>query len=503
MRCRARTHKEPILLGVDLGTSRLKLAAVTPTGKVIATASAAYPTNRSASGHAEQDPDRWWAGFRGALVGLGRSIGPGALEGISAIGVAGQMHGLVAVDLRGRHVRPCMTWEDSRATAELDEVRGRISAERVALLSGSPLAAGFAAGLARWLVRHETASARRSRWLLQPKDWLRFQLTGEAATEPSDASGTLLFDVIAGEWSPELMVAFDVESRLLPPIVPSASVAGRLMPRVAAELGLPARLPVVAGGGDAPAAALGAGIRVGHPGERGLLSFGTAAQIAVPTGQPTPDPLCAYQLFRHVIEGEWLMVAAIPSAGSSIAWLARLLLPDLESGPAIGQLIAEAVSVPPGARGILFIPQLLGRRSPRVDPRAAGAFVGLRAQHRRPELARAVLEGVGFALKDGLDALRDHGLRPNTLSLVGGAGDSDVWPRILSAILDVRIERLADIAGAALGAAALAAEGAGIARAASLTATPTGTAVEQSQADIATFRAIHESRWAHAIAVLG
>lgn len=492
-----------MLLGIDLGTSRLKLAAVAPTGRVVATASAAYPTIRSASGHAEQDPDQWWAGFRAALVGLGASIGPRALEGIGAIGVAGQMHGVVAVDSRGRHVRPCMTWEDSRATAELDQVRGRISVERAAQLSGSPLSAGFAAGLARWLVRHEPASARRSRWLLQPKDWLRFRLTGEAATEPSDASGTLLSDVNAGAWSSELLEAFEVESRLLPPIIPSASVAGWLLPSVAAELGLPPRLPVVAGGGDSPAAALGAGIRVGHSGNRGLLSFGTAAQIAVPTDKPTPDPLCAYQLFRHVIEGEWLMVAAIPSAGSSIAWLAQLLLPNLEAGPAIGKLIAEAAGVPPGAGGILFIPQLLGRRSPRVDPGAAGAFVGLRAQHGRPELARAALEGVGFALRDGLDALTALGSRPDTLSLVGGAGDSDVWPRILSAILDVQIERLPDVAGAALGAAALAAEGAGIARATALAGTPTGTTVERSQAEVATFRAIHESRWAQAIAALG
>jgi xylulokinase len=298
------------------------------------------------------------------------------------------------------------------------------------------------------------------------------------------------------------LAAFDVEPRPLPPIVPSASVAGRLLPSFAAELGLPPRIPVVAGGGDSPAAALGAGIRVGHPGNRGVLSFGTAAQIAVPTERPTPDPLCAYQLFRHVIEGEWLMVAAIPSAGSSIAWLARLLLPDLEAGSAIVQLIGEADRVPPGARGILFIPQLLGRRSPSVDAGAAGAFVGLRAQHGRPELARAVLEGVGFALRDGLDALRDHGTRPDTLCLVGGAGDGDVWPRILSAILDVRIERLPDVAGAALGAAALAAEGTGIARVASVTSTPTGTTVERSHADVATFRAIHESSWAHAIAAL-
>jgi xylulokinase len=197
------------------------------------------------------------------------------------------------------------------------------------------------------------------------------------------------------------------------------------------------------------------------------------------------------------------MVAAIPSAGSSIAWLGRLLLPDLDAGLAIEQLIAEAQRVPPGARGVLFIPQLLGRRSPSADPEATGAFVGLRAQHGRPELARAVLEGVGFALRDGLDALRDHGSRPDTLSLVGGAGDADVWPRILTAILDVRIERMPDVAGAALGAAALAAEGAGIARAASLTGTPTGRTVERSHADVATFRAIHESRWAHAIAALG
>ncbi len=324
-------------------------------------------------------------------------------------------------------------------------------------------------------------------------------MTGEAATEPSDASGTLLFDITAGTWSTELLEAFDVEPRLLPPIVPSASVAGRLDPKVAAQLGLEPRLPVIAGGGDSPTTALAAGITAARRPQRGLLSFGTAAQIAVAIDRPRPDVRCSYQLFRHVVDGEWLTIAAIPSAGSSMAWLAGILLPDLETGKAIERLIAEARQVPPGARGVVFVPQLMGRRSPRTDPDAAGAFVGLRIQHGRPELARAVLEGVAHALRDGLDALRIHGFRPNSLSVVGGAGDAVVWPGILSAILDIEIERIPATIGAAFGAAALAAEGAGIAPAISVAGSPVGDTVETSEADIAAFRAIHDSSWADAV----
>jgi xylulokinase len=494
-----RTPTEPLLLGIDVGTSRLKLAVIVPTGRVIATASASYPTDRSASGHAEQDPDRWWAALRRALRELGGSIGSVDLKRIGAIGVAGQMHGVVAVNSTGRPVRRCMTWEDSRAWAELDDVRARIGAERTAQLSGSPLSAGFAAGMARWLTRHESGSIGRSKWLLQPKDWLRLRLTGEAATEPSDASGTLLFDITAGTWSTELLAAFDVEPRLLPPIVPSASVAGRLDPKVAAQLGLEPRLPVIAGGGDSPTTALGAGITASRRPQCGLLSFGTAAQIAVAIDRPRTDARCSYQLFRHVVDGEWLAVAAIPSAGSSMAWLARLLLPNIETGRAIDRLIAEAGQVPPGARGVLFVPHLLGQRSPRSDPTAAGAFVGLRMQHGRPEFARAVLEGVAHALRDGLDALRTHGFRPESLVLVGGAGDAAVWPGILSAILEIKIERVPDTIGAALGAAALAVEGAGIAPAISVAGSPKGETVEMSEDDVAAFRAIHDSNWADAV----
>ena len=495
-------HAEELMLGIDLGTSRLKLAAVAPSGRVIASAFATYPTHRSASGHAEQDPGLWWRALRSAFHEIGASRGATRsldLERIVAIGVTGQMHGLVAADSAGRPVRPCMTWEDSRAWAELDDVRARISDERTAQLSGSPLSAGFAAGLARWLSRHESGSIRRSTWLLQPKDWLRLRLTGEAATEPSDASGTLLFDVTAGTWSTELVEAFDVEPRLLPPIVQSASVAGRLDPKVAAQLGLEPRLPVIAGGGDSPTTALGAGITAGGRSQRGLLSFGTAAQVAVAVDRPRPDVRCTYQLFRHVVDGEYLAVAAIPSAGSSMAWLAGLLLPTLETGQAIQQLIGEARQVPPGARGVLFVPELMGRRSPRTDPNAAGAFFGLRMHHGRPELARAVLEGVAHALREGLDALRTHGFRPKSLGLLGGAGDAAVWPGILAGILDIRIDRLPDTVGAALGAAALAAEGAGIASAVSVVGSPAGKTVETSEADVAAFRAIHASGWAAAV----
>jgi xylulokinase len=223
-----------------------------------------------------------WAALRTALHELGGSIGSVDLKRIAAIGVAGQMHGIVAVNSLGRPDRPCMTWQDSRAWAELDDVRARAD-ERTAQLSGSPLSAGFAAGLARWLSRHESGSIGRSKWLLQPRDWLRLRLTGEAATEPSDASGTLLFDITAGTWSTDLLEAFDVEPRLFSPSFPSASVAGRLDPKLGAQLGLEPRLPVIAGGGASQRPLSGPGSRLASGRSVACCRSGTQPRVPSPS----------------------------------------------------------------------------------------------------------------------------------------------------------------------------------------------------------------------------
>jgi xylulokinase len=440
-----------VVLALDLGTSSLKAALVPTSGGVLAMASDDLTTTRPATGAAEQDPASWWSATATAVRQLRAAVHP--WPDVRAIAVTGQMHGVVLRGADGRVLRPCLTWADERGGRHLHEMATAVDPAEVMRITANPLAAGMSAAKLVWLLRAEPDVWRATRSVLLPKDELRARLTGERATDPSDASGTLLFDVDRQTWSDRLADAWEIDPSVLPPIVPSAADAGQLTSAAGAELGLPPAIPVVTGAGDTTTAALGMG--VADPNGTGFLGLGTAAQLLVPTVSPVRDARQRINVIRHATPAGWCAMAATLDGGGALAWLAQLL--GLRAG-AVDALLAEAEAADP-EHGITFISHLSGERTPGMDPSARASFHGLTAAHGRAELARSVLEGVAFALREGLDTLTDLGVAPRTLRMGGGGGQSLVWPRILADVLGRPITLATWPNASLLGAARLADHG--------------------------------------------
>jgi xylulokinase len=436
-----------VVLALDLGTSSLKAALVSPSGGLLAIASEELTTTRSPAGAVEQDPDSWWTALATAVRQLRTAL---PSRKVRAIVATGQMHGVVLRGADGRTLRPCLTAADERGGSYLPEMASAVDPGEVLRITANPLGAGMSAAKLVWLRHAEPDIWRATRSVLLPKDELRARLTGEVATDPSDASGSLLFDIDRQAWSNRLAEAWEIHPSVLPPIVASAAEAGRLTAAAGTELGLPHGIPVVTGAGDTTTAALGMGVV--DPDGTGFLGLGTAAQLLVPTATAVRDARLRINVIHHATPTGWCAMAATLDGGGALAWLARLLglRPD-----AVDDLIAEADAADP-EHGITFIPHLSGERTPGMDSTARASFHGLTAAHGRAELARSVLEGVAFALREGLDALADLDIAPRTLRMGGGGGRSLVWPRILADVLGLPIT-LAKAPNASLvGAAALA-----------------------------------------------
>lgn len=420
-----------VVLALDLGTSSLKAALVTASDGVLAMAAGDLGTTRTAAGAAEQDPASWWSASVRAVRELRAAVHP--WRGIRTIVVTGQMHGVVARGADGRVLRPCLTWADERGGSHLDEMATAVDTAEVLRITANPLTAGMSAAKLVWLRHAEPDTWRATRSVLLPKDELRARLTGEVATDPSDASGTMLFDVDRETWSDRLGDAWEIDPSLLPPIVPSADEAGTLTAAAGLELGLPPGIPVLIGAGDTLTAALGRG--VADPDGAGFLGLGTAAQLLVPTAAPVRDARQRINVIRHATPTGWCAMAATLDGGGALAWLAGLVG---RRAAAVDALLTEADAADP-EHGITFVPHLSGERTPGMDPNARASFHGLTAAHGRAELARSVLEGVAFALREGLDALADLGVAPRALRMGGGGGRSLVWPRVLADVLGRRI----------------------------------------------------------------
>lgn len=454
------------VLGIDLGTSNAKAVIVSLDGAVVAEATRPIPMLTPEPGAAEQDPAAWWAATVGAVRA---ALGDDAMRRrvISAIGVAGQMHGTVLVDRQGEPTRAAITWADTRATDALATIERTLGRERVVAITGSAPALGLTAPSLLWLREVDPHAWGRAAMVLLPKDLLRWWLTGEHATDPSDASGTLLYDVSSRRWSEELLAALGLPETLLPPLRESAEVAGTLCRGAAEELGLPVGLPVVTGAGDTPAAALAVGVIApgtgasAAAGSVGSISLGTAGQVVVATGRPLIDGRGRVQALVHALPGTWYLMAAILTAGSALAWLATLLRPSMALADAIAELDTLAGTVPAGARGVLFAPYLRGERSPHGDPAVRGAFTGLESSHGAAELARAVMEGVAFALHDGQRVMDELGAPLDRIVLSGGGARSATWSRIVAGVFGVPVERRPEAGGSAVGAALLAGIGTG------------------------------------------
>ena len=450
-----------LCIGLDVGTSGVKGIAVSADGAVVAAATADYPLLTPRPGWTEQDPEAWWRASCAVLRDL-RARAPAPIE---AIGLTGQMHGAVFLDADDRVIRPAILWNDQRTAAACEEIERRVGAPRLRQIAGNPALTGFQAPKVLWLRQHEPDAHARVRRLLLPKDFIRQRLTGAAATDASDAAGTLLLDLAARDWSEEILHALEIPRAWLPRVHEGPEVTGTVSAAGARATGLPEGLPVVAGGGDNAAAAVGCGaVRAGT----GFVSLGTSGVVFVPSDTLRIDPGGALHAFCHAVPGQYHLMGVVLSAGGSLRWYRDVVAQDQAAPADVAAtdpyecLTADAASVAPGAEGLYFLPHLAGERTPHMDPDARGAWIGLTLAHRRAHLVRAVLEGVGFALKDSLVPMQRLGVSPETLLAVGGGARSALWRQILAATLGVRLQRLAVEEGPALGAALLAMVGAGV-----------------------------------------
>ena len=448
-----------VSIGIDLGSSRVKLLAMDEAGECQGVTLASYATESRKPGFAEQNPDRWWDALRLAMSEL---LARPALRGVDvvAVGLTGQMHSAVFLDKDGIPVRPALMWSDGRAEAETAEIERRIPREELVARTGNRSSVSFTAPKIMWLIANEPDVWARTRWVVQPKDALRARLTGEVASDVSDASATLLFDLRARGWAEDVCEKLGIDAGRLPPLFESETNAGALRDETARALGLPPGIPVAVGGADAPAAALGLGLgRAEDAHDTVLISLGTGGQVLSPLAEARVDPQGRLHGLAHVVPGQWCVMAAILSAAASLDWIVKLLRPDDPNGAR--ELLALAAKAPAGSDGLIFLPYLRGERTPHFDPHARGAMVGLRIGHGPAELTRAVLEGVAFALAEGLDLLRGIGVEPRA-GVVAGGGVHKLWQQIIADVLNLPVSLGATEHGSARGAALLGAVAAGV-----------------------------------------
>ncbi len=448
---------EQLFLGLDIGTSGVKAVLVAANGEVRASSTTPISMQTPKPGWAEQDPESWW---QAALASI-RSVRATLLAtDIVSVGISGQMHSSVFLDAQGAVIRPALLWCDGRTTEECAEITERVGGEsRLRDLASNPALEGFTLPKVLWLRKHEPQAFARLATVLLPKDYIRFRLTGSLATEPSDASATLMYNTAARKWSDEIMAAVELPMSILPAVGESAEVLGRVSTVAAGLSGLREGTPVVGGGADNACGA--AGVGVVEPGEA-VASWGTSGTVLAPLAAPHVDPKLRAHTFCHVMPQSWYMMGVVLSAGGAFAWYREQFARDLAAvGNADAKLDAEAASVPAGAEGVTFLPYLQGERTPHRNAAARGALLGLSLAHTRAHVTRAVLEGVAFALRDSLTILQDLGMTPRELLLTGGGAKSPFLRRLQAEVCGCPVTTVNREEGPAYGAALLAAVGAG------------------------------------------
>jgi xylulokinase len=441
-------------LGIDTSTTATKAILIDQNGEVVAVASSEYDYQTPHPLWSEQSPQLWWQAtcqsIRSVLAQPG--IAP---SDVSGVGLTGQMHGLTPLDEDGEVLRPAILWNDQRTGAECDQIRQILGKSHLIQITGNDALTGFTAPKILWMKNQEPELYARLRHILLPKDYVRFKLTGDYATDRAGASGTILFDLAQRDWSAEVLEALGIRPEWLPPTHEGTEVTGLISSAAATATGLPAGIPVFGGGGDQAAAAVGTGAVV-----EGVisLSLGTSGVVFASLDRPTIEPEGRLHAFCHAIPGKWHLMGVMLSAGGSLRWHRD----TFAAGISYEDLLNPAAQIPPGSEGLLFLPYLTGERTPYPDPLARGAFVGLTVRHALPHLTRAVLEGVAFGLRDSLELIRNAGLGEiHQVRLTGGGANSPLWRQILADVLGVEMVTLSSVEGAAYGAALLAATGAG------------------------------------------
>ena len=443
------------VLGIDIGTGGSRALLLRDDGGVLASATADHaPFTSPRTAWAEQDPGDWWRACQQAIHAVLFESGTAA-DAIACIGLSGQMHGAVLLGDGERVLRPSIIWCDQRTEAEcrwLDETVGR---ERLLELTSNPALTNFTLTRLLWVRAHEPDVWRRLRHVLLPKDYVRFRLSGEHAVDVADASGTLMLDVARRCWSRELLDAVGIDARVLPAVFESPAICARVSRDAAALTGIPAGTPIVAGAGDQAAGAIGLGIT--QPGAVSA-TIGTSGVVFAATDRPATDPKGRLHTFCHAIPGRWHVMGVTQAAGLSLRWFRELL----GAGASYGQLTDEAERVPPGADGVLWAPYLMGERTPHCDPNARAALVGLAASHGRGHVARAIMEGVAFSLRDTFSIFAEMDLPVARIRLGGGGSRSALWRQIQADVYGHAVDTATADEGAAYGAAVLAAVGIGL-----------------------------------------
>jgi xylulokinase len=448
-------------LGIDVGTGGTRAVVVDETGRVVASATVEHePFASPHTGWAEQDPRDWW---RAAAHAVREALGKAAAGGgeVACVGLSGQMHGAVLLDGEGEVVRPALIWCDQRTGEQCRSITERVGAERLIELTLNPALTGFTLPKLLWAREREPELWVRVRTILLPKDYIRFRLTGERATDVADASGTLLFDVAGRRWSAEMLDAAEISADYLPRVFESQEITGRVSAEGAEATGLRAGTPVVAGAGDQAAGAVGMGIV--RPGAVSA-TIGTSGVVFAATDRPALDPRGRVHTFCHAVPERWHVMGVTQGAGLSLRWFRDRFgfgvgAERAEERDPYDLLCEEAASAPPGSDGVLWAPYLMGERTPHLDPHARAALVGLAASHTRAHVVRAILEGVAFSLRDTFEIFKEMRVPVENVRLGGGGARSSLWAQIQADIYGRRVERVEAEEGAAYGAALLAGVG--------------------------------------------
>lgn len=444
-------------LGIDVGTGGTRAVLVDSRGRVIGAATAEHaPMSSPQIGWAEQSPEDWWRAACQAIRECLAETSVSARE-VSAIGLTGQMHGLVLLDAQNRVVRPAIIWCDQRTEQECRDITQRVGAQRLIQLTANPALTGFTLPKIWWVRRYEPELWARVRSLMLPKDYIRFRLTGERAIDVADASGTLMFDVVHRRWSQEMLQISQIEEALLPKVFESPEISGYVQQESANQVGLRSGIPVVAGAGDQAAGAVGMGIV--KPGAVSA-TIGTSGVMFAATSVPVLEPYGRIHTFCHAIPNRWHVMGVTQGAGLSLRWFRDQFGAGIDDGrDPYDRLADEAAKTPPGADGLLWAPYLMGERTPHLDPNARGALVGITAQHTRAHVIRAILEGVAFSLRDSLTLFGEIGVPIESIRLGGGGARSPLWQQIQADVYGMPVELIQADEGGAYGAALLAGVG--------------------------------------------
>ena len=452
------------LIGVDLGTSGTKTVLFSSSGQPIASKTIEYPLYQPQNGWAEQEPKDWWNAACGSMKAVISESGINPKD-IKGIGISGQMHGLVMLDKSGNVLRRSIIWCDQRTAAECDEITAKVGASRLIELTANPALTGFTASKILWVRNHEPEAYEKCAHILLPKDYVRYMLTGEFATEVSDASGMQLLDVPNRCWSDEVLSKLGIDKSLLAKVYESPEITGKVSAQASELCGVPAGTPVVGGAGDNAAAAVGTGtVQDGIA----FTTLGTSGVVFAHTDKLSIDPKGRVHTFCCAVPGSWHVMGVTQAAGLSLKWF-RDNFCDAEMVAAKGMkkdpyylMDKQAENIPIGAERLLYLPYLMGERTPHLDPNCRGAFIGLSAMHTRQHMLRAVMEGVVYSQRDSVEVLRGMGVKINDMLACGGGGTSPLWRQMLADVYGCPVKTVVSKEGPALGVAILAAVGTGI-----------------------------------------